>query len=249
VTKIPFAVAAFIVAYACTVGAQAAEITVWTSRLIATVLKEVGPQFEQKTGHKLNITTDLGARFLKRIDAGEQFDILVSAPEFMDGLVRGGKIIAETRTPLVRSGIGMEVRAGAPKPDISTVDGFKSALLNAKSIGYLREGSGAYLAGMIERLGIAEAIKSKVTRPETDIVSVMVAKGELELGMTLITQIKTTTGVELVGPLPPELQSYIEFIGGVSVNAKSPTAAKELINFLKGPIAIPVIRTQGMEPL
>src|SRR5215467_5740399 len=116
-------------------------------------------------------------------------------------------------------------------------------------IGYLPAGSGAYLAGLLERLGIADAIKAKVTRPETDIVSEMVAKGELEIGMVVITQILTTPGVDFVGPLPPELQHYIEFIAGVSANSKARPAAMELLRFLKGPVAIPVIRSQGMEPL
>jgi molybdate transport system substrate-binding protein len=239
-----------IFALAQVLSAQASEITVCAARAIATVLREVGPQFEQKTGHKLNVTSTKGIRFLQRVDAEEAFDILVTAPpEFVDDLIKGGKIIAETRTPLVRSGIGMEVRAGASKPDIRSVEAFKRTLLDAKSIGYLRIGSGAYFAGLLDRLGIADAIKSKVTRPETDIVSEMVARGELELGIVVITQILTTPGVELVGPLPPELQSPIEFVAGVSVNSKAPAAAMELINFLRGPIAIPVIRAQGMEPL
>jgi len=140
------------------------------------------------------------------------------------------------------------VRAGAPKPDISSVEAFKRALLEAKSIAYLRVGSGIYLAGLLERLGIAEAIKSKVTRPESDIVSELVAKGKVELGMVVITQILTTPGVDLVGPLPPEIQSYVVFTSGVSANSKVPDAAKQLIKFLTGPTAIPVIRAQGMEP-
>src|SRR5262245_7703620 len=247
--KLRIAAISVIFAFAHTVGARAAEITLWTQRAIATVLTEVGPQFEQQTGHKVKVTSDLTARFVQRIDAGEAFDIIVSAaPDLMDRLVQRG-IIADARTPLVRSGIGMEVRAGAPKPDISSVDAFKQALLDAKSIGYLRAGSGAYLAGLLERLGIADAIKAKVTRPERDVVSEMVAKGELEIGMVVITQILTTPGVDFVGPLPPELQHYIEFVAGISASSKDPAAAMALISFLKGPIAMPVIRAQGMEPL
>ena len=104
------------------------------------------------------------------------------------------------------------------------------------------------MAGLLERLGIAEAIKSKVTRPETDIVSELVAKGEVELGMVVITQILTTPGVDLVGPLPPEIQSYVVFSAGVSTNSKVPDAAKQLMRLLIGPKAIPVIKAQGMEP-
>lgn len=121
--------------------------------------------------------------------------------------------------------------------------------MNARSIGYLKEGaSGVYIAGMLERLGIADAIKAKVTRPETDIVSQLVAEGEIELGMVVSTQILTTKGVELVGPLPPELQFYITFVGAISSDSPAPEAAKSLIEFLKGPTALPVIKAQGMEP-
>jgi molybdate transport system substrate-binding protein len=248
--KLQIAAISVIFAFAHTVAAGASEITVWAQRSIATVLAEVGPQFEQQKGHKLKVTYDLTANFVQRMDAGEAFDILISGvPGGIDDLVRRGKVIADTRTALVRSGIGMEVRAGAPKPDISSVDAFKRALLNAKSIGYLPAGSGAYIAEMLEQLGIADAIKAKVTRPKTDIVSEMVARGELEIGMVVITQILTTPGVDFVGPLPPELQHYVEFVAGVSANSKVRPGAMELLKFLKGPIAVPVIRSQGMEPL
>jgi molybdate transport system substrate-binding protein len=167
----------------------------------------------------------------------------------VDGLIKDGKVIADTRTNLVRSGIGMEVRAGAVKPDIGSVDAFKNTLLNAKSIAYLKEGaSGLYLAGLLDRLGIADAIKSKVQRPDTDIVSELVAKGDVEFGMVVITQILTTPGVQLVGPLPPEIQSYITFAGAVSSNSRAPGVARALLKFLTGPVAIPVIESQGMEP-
>jgi molybdate transport system substrate-binding protein len=142
----------------------------------------------------------------------------------------------------------VEVRAGAPKPDISTVEAFRRALLDAKSIAYLRVGSGVYVDGLVERLGIADAIRPKVTRPETDIVSEMVARGEVELGIVVLTQIVTTPGVELVGPLPPEVQTYLTFTAGVGAASRVPDAARELIAFLTGPTAAPVIRKQGMEP-
>lgn len=225
------------------------EIKVFTTRAIATVLDKVGPEFERATGHKLSVTTDIAIKMVRRIQAGEPFDFLVAAPEQIDGLIRNGKITADTRTNLARSGIGVEVRAGARKPDISSVEAFKRALLNAKSIAYLREGqSGVYLAAMIERLGLAEALNSKVTRPESDIVSELVAKGEVELGMVVVTQILTTPGVALVGLLPPELQSYVVFAAGVSTNSRASSAAKDLIKFLTGPSAITVMKSQGMEP-
>jgi molybdate transport system substrate-binding protein len=230
--------------------ANAAEIKVFTTRSVATVLNKIGPEFERTAGHKLSVTTDVAIRLVRRINAGEPFDFLVAAPGQIDELIKEGKIIRETRTDLVRSGIGVAVRTGAPKPDIGSVEAFKRALINAKSIAYLKEGqSGVYLAGLMERLEIAEPIKPKVTLPDTDIVSELVAKGKIELGMVVITQILTTPGVELVGPLPAEIQSYITFTAGVGADSKASEAAKELMKFLQGPRAIRVIKSQGMEPV
>ena len=230
-------------------SAEAARITIFTTRALATVLHEIGPDFERATGHELAVTSDIAIRMVRRIQAGAPFDVLVAAPGHIDELIQQGIIMSETRTDLARSGIGVQVRAGARKPDIATVDSFKQALLDATSIAYLKEGqSGVYLSALIERLGIAEAIGPKVTRPDTDIVSELVARGEVELGMVVITQILTTPGVELVGPLPSELQSYITFTAGVSTSSTVPGAAKDLLRFLTGPSAVRVMRVQGMEP-
>ena len=164
-------------------------------------------------------------------------------------LITEGKIIAQTKTILARSGIGVAVPAGAPKPDISSVEAFKSALLNAKSIAYLKEGqSGIYLAGLIKRLGLAEVLESKVIRPEQDIVCTLVAKREVGIGLVVITQIQTTQGVELVGPLPSEIQSYVIFAGGVSTNSRASSVAKELMKFLTSSRAMAVMKAQGMQP-
>ena len=228
--------------------ANAAEIKILAPRAIWTVLKDAGPEFERASGHKLNLSVDLAAVVVRRVNAGEEFDIAVAAPAQIDGLVKDGKLVADTRTDLTRSGIGVEVRKGAPKPDISTVGAFKDAMLQAKSVGYLKVGqSGLMVAAMLDRIGLTEALKSKVVLPDDDVVSELVAEGKIELGMVNIAQILTTSGVDLVGPLPPELQSYIVFAGGVSAKSKAPDAARELIRFLKGP-AVPVIRAQGMEP-
>jgi len=233
-----------------TQASEAAELKIMTPRSMWTVLKEIGPQFERSAGYKLNVVTDIAATLADRIIDGENFDIFIGPPAQMNRVVHAKKIIPDTRTPIAHSGIGGEVRAGAPKPDISSVDAFKRALLNAKSIGYLKqEGtSGAYLHGLFEQLGIADAIRAKVVRPETDIVSELVAKGEIELGMVVITQIRTTPGVDLVGPIPQEVQSYVRWSGGVSTNSTVQQTAKELIQFLTGPLAVPVLKAQGMEP-
>ena len=239
---------AIAVALANPVVRPAPEITVFTARAIATVLAEVGGEFERATGHTLIVVSDLPAGFQRRVDAGEHFDLLISGAGPVDEWIRDGRLVATTRTDIARSGIGVEVRAGSPKPDIRTVDAFRRAVLNAKSIAYLRVGSGVYLDGLFERLGIGEAIKSRVTRPDADIVSELVAKGDVEVGMTVITQILTTPGVELVGPLPDEIQSYVTFVAAISAESKVKGAASDLLAFLKGPNAVAVIKTQGMEP-
>ena len=227
----------------------AAEITVWTTRALATVLAEIGAEFERETGHKLVITSDLPPAFARRAGAGEPFDLLITGSAPLDDWINDGRIVAATRTDIARSGIGVEVRAGAPKPDISSVEAFKRALLGGNSIAYLQVGSGIYLHGLFEKLGVAEAISATVTRPDTDIVSELVAKGEIELGMTVITQILTTPGVDLAGPLPAEIQSYVTFTAGVGTKATAADAARRLIQFLRSPRATAVIKAQGMEPL
>jgi molybdate transport system substrate-binding protein len=239
--------AALFFAFAHVTSVTAAEVHVLSARAIATVLNEVGSEFEQTSGHKLNVISGLPAEFIRHINAGDPVDVVISGSSPIDRLIQEGKLVGSTRTDLVRSGIGVAVRAGAPKPDISSVGAFKRALLNAKSIGYLKVGSGLYLAALLDRLGIAEAIAPKVTRPDTDLVSELVAKGEIELGMVVITQIVTTPGVELVGPLPPEIQSYVTFAGAVSANARAPDPAKDLLQFLRGPNVVRVIEAQGME--
>jgi molybdate transport system substrate-binding protein len=231
------------------VRSQKSELRIFTTRSIATVLEKIGDDFERRTGRRLRVTTDVAARMVRRINDGEPFDFLVAAPAQIDELISAGKIIPDTRTDLARSGIGVAVRAGAPKPDVSSVDAFKRALLTAGSIAYLKEGqSGLYVAGVLERLGIAEAIRSKVTLPETDVVSELVSRGEIELGIVVITQIVTTPGVALAGPLPSDIQSYITFTAGISAHSESIDAAKDLMTLLRSPVAIGVIRSQGMEP-
>jgi molybdate transport system substrate-binding protein len=243
---IPTVVAAF--ALGSPVAAAAAEIRIWAARAIATVLDEVGGEFERATGHRLIVTSDLPPAFLRRASAGEPFDLLISGSSPVDEWIREGRLLAGTRTAIARSGIGVAVRAGASKPDLGTVDAFTRAVMNATSIAYLRVGSGVYLDALFRRLGIANAIELKAVRPDADIVSELVAKGQVELGIVVITQILTTPGVELAGPLPAEVQSYVTFVAGISSGSTSPEAARELIAFLATPAAIAVIKRQGMAP-
>jgi molybdate transport system substrate-binding protein len=228
--------------------ADAAELQIWTARAGATVLMEIGPEFERATCHELMVSSGLPTDFMKRLGAGERFDILISTAGPVDALIEKGRIRAQTRTSIARSGIGVLVRTGARRPDIGSVASFKQALLEAKSVAYLKVGSGMYLDGLLERLGIADVVRSKAVRPDTDIVAELVAKGEIELGVVVITQILTTPGVDYVGPLPADIQSYVSFVGGVSTDTKAPEAAQDLLRFLTGPRSAAVMNAQGMEP-
>jgi molybdate transport system substrate-binding protein len=230
-------------------GEEFPEIRIFTARAIATVLAVVGCDFERTSRQRLNITTGTAAALVRRINAGEPFDLFFGASDFVDALIEDARIIPSTRTLVAGSEIGMEVRAGAPKPDISSVDAFKRTLIQAKSIAYLKEGaSGIYVARLLDRLGIANAIEAKVSRLETDTVSDLVAKGEIELGMVVTTQILTTPGVALVGALPPELQSTILFAGALSADTNNPDAARKLLRLLATPAVIAIFKSQGMKP-
>jgi molybdate transport system substrate-binding protein len=224
--------------------ATAAEIKVLTSWSGSLLCEKIRAEFERTTGHKLNVVKGYGPIFVKQIKAGESFDLLISMPGIIDGLVKEGKIWADAPTNMFGTGIGVGVRVGAPKPDISSVEAFKQALLNAKSIAYLAV-SGE--AEMLRRIGIADAIKPKVTIPDKDILGELVANGDIELGIMPLVEIRGKPGVELAGPLPPEIQFYTVFAGGISSNSKAPDAARELIKFIKGPSALWAIKDLGME--
>jgi len=229
--------------------ADAAEIRACGARATSTILGEIGPDFERATGHKISVSIDVAAAMARRFEAGEPCDILVVIENQLDGLIAKGKILAASRTVLARSGIGVEVRKGARKPDIGSVEAFKRAVLDAKSVAYLKEGaSGVYLAGLFERMGIAKAIEPKLTRPDTDLVSKLVAEGKIEHGLVVITQILTTPGVELVGPLPAEIQSYLVFAAGVASSSPVRDPALDLLKFMTGERAKRALRAQGMEP-
>ena len=227
-------------------AATAAELKIFASRAVATVLEKIGPEFEKNSGHKLNVTMGLSAELVGRINANETFDVIAVPPPVLDGLIKNGKVTADSKTTLLRSAYGVLVRAGAPKPDVSSVEAFKRALLEAKSITYLPVPG---VPQLIERLGLKDAIASKVTIPKSDTSAELVAKGEMELTIIAITQAYTTPGVAVAGPLPPEIQFYTVFGGAVSTNSQAPDAARALLNFLKGPRAVTVIKDQGMEPI
>lgn len=230
--------------------AKAAEIRVLSLPGFKAVMDDLGPEFERTSGHTLVSQFGLPAQLKVPLDAGE-FDVRIVSSDILDAQIKLGKIVAGTRTDIGRFVIGVAVRAGAPKPDISSVAAFKQALLNAKSISYTKEsGTGIYLASLMERLGIAQEIK-----PKTKLLGGggqnprAVSAGEVELGISVISDILPVRGAELLGPLPPELQNYSVVSGGVGAMAKQPEAASALIKFITAPAAFPVIKAKGMELL
>jgi molybdate transport system substrate-binding protein len=230
-------------------AAYGAELKIFGSRVTKMVIGEVGPQFEQATGYKPVVVTDVAAVMKRRIESGEDFDVAILVDFQTDDLIKSGKLLADTRANVMKAGIGVAVRKGTSKPDISTVEAFKQTLLSAKSIVYLKEGgSTRHLKEIFERLGITDALKSKTIQPVDESVSEMVADGAAEVGIIVIPNILSVEGAELVGPLPSELQSYIVFSAAVSPQSQHQQAARELIKFLSDPAIVPVLMKKGMEP-
>jgi molybdate transport system substrate-binding protein len=229
--------------------AQSAELRIFGSRVTKMIVEEIGPQFEHATGHRLVVLTDVAAVMKRRIEQGEPFDLAVLVNFQTDALIKAGKLVADTRADLMKAGIGVAVRRGAPVPDIATVEAFKQTLLTAKSITYLKEGASTiYLDRLFERLGIAEQLRDKTIKPDTESVSEKVAAGEVELGLIVIPNILSVPGAQLVGPIPDEVQSYIVFTAGVAASSPNPQAARDLMTFLKSPAAIAAIKAKGMIP-
>jgi molybdate transport system substrate-binding protein len=221
-------------------------IKILSGGALRTLMVEVVPLFEAANGVKVDIEFRLTSVLQKEIEAGAVFDLaLLPRPE-LEELARLGKI-AEGVVDVTRSAVGLAVRAGAPKPDIATVAAFKGALLAARSIAYSDGPSGAYIAELLKRLGIAEEMRPKSTltgRP----VAELVAAGEAELGLQQIVAILPVEGAELVGPLPAELQNVIIYAAGVAATALNPAAACDFIAFMATPEAKHLIRAKGMEP-
>jgi molybdate transport system substrate-binding protein len=226
-----------------------------TSGAFTAAFLEIAPRFEQ-TAH-MKVATAFGASMggapdsiPSRLDRGEPADVVILARDALDDLVRRGRIVAGSQVDLVRSSIAMAVRAGAPRPDISSVEALRRALLGAKSIAYSASASGVYLSTeLFPRLGIAEAIKAKSRRIESERVGTVVARGDAEFGFQQISELLPIAGIDIVGPLPPGAQRVTVFSAGVATGARNVEAAKALIRFLSSAAVAPVIARTGLEPV
>ena len=233
---------------------RGAEIKVVTSGAFTAAYLEVSPEYERATHNKL--VTEFGPSMGTthnaipiRLERGEAIDVVIMAAPALDDLIKQGKVQADSRVDLVRSNIGMAVKAGAPRPDISTVDALKRTLLAAKSIAYSDSASGVYLASeLFPKLGIAEQIKGKTRKIEADPVGGVVASGEFEIGFQQISELRPVKGIDIVGELPPGAQRVTVFAAGIPVTSKQPEAASTLIHWLASPAAHAAIKKSGLEP-
>jgi molybdate transport system substrate-binding protein len=234
---------------ACAPAAGAAEIKLLCSTGLKAVAEELLPQFERASGHKVSVQFGLASGMKQRIEGGEAFDLAILTPALVDDLIKQGRIAAGTRSVIARSGLGVLVKSGARKPDISTVDAFKKALLEARSITYAKEGaSGVLFAGVIQKLGIAEALQAKTKYTASgEEVGENVVKGVAEFGVLPLSEILPVRGAELLAMFPTDVQGYIVMAGGVNAKAAQAAAAGELLKFLMAPGALGVIKAKGME--
>ena len=243
--------AAALAALLTTQHAAAADIRVICAGGITPVVTALTGEFERVSGHKLVFTFVSGPVVQREIENGASFDVAISQPEVIEALIKSGKVTAASRADIARTGVGVSVRAGAPKPDIGTVDTFRRTLLAATTIAHSKEGaSGVYFMGLLDRLGIAAQIKPKLIGSPAGpggLVSPVV-KGEAEMVVGTMSAIMEP-GIELVGPIPNELQNWTSFTAGVATASKDAGAAQALIRFLTAPGAVAAIKAKGMEPL
>jgi molybdate transport system substrate-binding protein len=231
------------------------EVRVMTSGAFTAAYRELIPELERLTKRKLvTAATSIGTgetSIPNRLRRGEAVDIIIVADGVLVGFIKEGLIMAESYTPLARSAIGMAVRSGAPKPDISTVDALKRTLLSAKSIAYSASVSGDYLSTeLLQRMGIADQVLSKCRRVEGgERVGAVVARGEAEIGFQQMSELLPVPGIDHVTPLPAEVQRVSVFSAGVAVNSREPASAKALIRFLASADAAGAIKNSGLEPI
>ncbi len=231
------------------VSVQAAEVRVMAGSAIAPALDEIVRQFERKTGHTLVIDHGIFQVLKMKIDAGEAFDLAVIGEGSMDDATKQGRVVSDTRTLIARVGMAVAVKAGAPKPDIASVEAFRRTLLSAKSIAYPPKGAiGIHLAKVFGTLGISDQMSSKIKALQTvELVPQAVSSGEAELGFAPSTVLVAGSGIDIVGPLPAELQSYIVYVSAVGTGAKQPDAARAFIQYLTTPDSVSVMKAKGFE--
>lgn len=232
-----------------TTAVQSAEIKVIAANAVKDGYASLAEAFEKASGHKVVTIWTGTVNAAKRVSGGEIFDLVIIGSDNIDQLVAAGKIAAGSRTDFAKTGVGVAVRAGLPRPDISTADALRTTVLNAGSIAHSAGPSGTFVAQLFSRLGVAEQVASKVKQPSSGAeVAALVARGEVDLGFGQVSEFLNVTGLTDLGSLPESIQNYTVYAIGLHSTAPSPDAAKELVKYLTSPDAAPAIRTMGMQP-
>jgi molybdate transport system substrate-binding protein len=228
----------------------ATELRVVAPNAVKDAVSEVAARFEQQRGVKVILSWGGSEAISRRVAGGEAFDIVVNTAQGVDRLIADAKLVPGSRTDLSRSGVAAAVRAGVPRPDISTVDALRRALLNADSIAISSGASGRYLEQLFQRLGVADEIKRKIRQPPSGAqIGDLLTRGEADLGFQQVTELLHAKGVDYLGPLPAEVQNYTVWSAGLSVSASAPDVAQAFMRALAAPEATAVIRRTGMEPM
>ncbi len=222
------------------------DIKVMLSLAFKEAYLELVPQFERATGNKVSTSWVSSVQMMSRLKGGEAVDLVILSAASLDEMIKAG-IIAD-RQDIAKSGVAAAVKAGAPKPDISSGEALKRAVLAAKSVAYSTGPSGIYLIELFQRMGIADRIRSKVKQVQGEPAGAAVARGEAELGFQQMSELLPVPGIDIVGPLSPDVQKITVFSAGVHRNTQAADAARALVKFFKAPAAAPVIRAKGMEP-
>jgi molybdate transport system substrate-binding protein len=242
-------VAAWSLLFAHALAAQTNGVRVLASNGIKAVVEDLLSQAQRTIGRPILVQYRPTAALKQEIDGGEPFDVVIVTAESIAQLSKEGKTTGGEGTPISRAGVGIGIRKGAPRPDISTPDALKRALLGAKAIAYGPSGASfPYITRMLDTLGIADTMKAKTLFFDTsDGTNGAVAEGKADFGITLVSEILPVKGIELLGPFPEEFQGYVRFSAALSANAKNPEAASALIKFLAGPDALASIQARGMQ--
>lgn len=224
-------------------------VRVFSGNGARAAVRELCARFERASGHTVTLAFEVNPAVARRITQGEAFDVAIVNPPVLDALIIAGKILAASRTDIGRAGIGMGIRVGMPKPDIASVAAFKHVLLEATSVAFPGEGaSGRYFVDLVDRLGLTAQMQAKLRpMPAEDTVEV-VARGEADFVVVVASRIAGVPGVDLVGPIPAALQTRIGFAAGVSVAARAPDVAADLVRFLAAPAARPILEAFGIQP-
>ena len=229
--------------------AQPAEIKVIAANALKDGYAELVASFEKSGEHKVATTWTGTLNATKKVGDGEIFDLVIIGSSNIDQLIAAGKLVAGSRVDFAKAGVGVAVRAGLPKPDVSNSDAVRAAVLDAKSVAYSAGPSGAYIVELLKKMGIAEQIAAKVKQPSSGAeVAALLARGEVDLGFAQVSEVLNVPGIVDLGPLPASIQNYTIYAIGVHTAAPAPDAAKALIQHLRASEAAPAIKKMGMEP-